>query len=1196
MAGKSTYIDDEYRIRRPLSNDGNMATVYLCTDDEDKECAIKLFDKFPGDEDSQHLQETVFYREVETLQRVSHPNIVKYLSSGEDDRLEKFYIALEYINGKNLKEALPLVATYDEYEKIELIDQILAGVEFLHKKNVIHRDLKPSNIMLNDDGVIKIIDFGVSKYADTYYSDRTVIQCKTPQYCSPEQEAKKTVTAKSDIYSLGLILYEIFTGNKVDKNNVFNTDYLSESVKEIISKMLKREPAHRYDAIADIRKEFAILKKEINQDKFIIIGITKSVAQKLFQNDYLKRDDVMSAAIEVNKDLQGRVYIKSSKNPRTGEVVYELLGRQFSYICQRDKFDNERFTIIGIRFQSNADIMATKEISYEIPYRINVKASASKIITVNEITASSLLNDLMDFELDRDEKRTTNINNRAIVKKWEEILKLERRKFEKEKASLAYKSFKQINDDTIEVILSKNVPADEVKFTYDSMLQMSAKGKKNREYNVGYMKDYLDGVLTIGLAADADIENINSYGDVSINKTMVDIALKRQEQALKAVRFKESVNPNIGNLIFEPEKATSSGSILLTMKDCHSKYIDNSKLKSLEKALTADDLFLLQGPPGTGKTTFISEVVCQILDEKPESKILIASQSHVAVDHSLTKIKELMPKIKMIRIGQKEKFAESVSDYTLDRYCKEWTGDVIVRCSRAIEEYKNEIGLDDSLQEKNTYVLEIERLINEISSMEEMKAQITEEKEKLGVLDEKWSFINETISSMKTKVKTRTNHVSDDVLADIVNTFITDLSVMNTRLGDIIEESVALSNQKDELEKRNADLSTRICASKRDANEWKEVLGLSDDSLTFQEYKESLASAMKQNQSKYDKFSKIKNLCSEWRKRVEQGEGLLQESLVDATIVGATCLGIAGLGDKIDLQFDWVIIDEAGKATPTEILVPICLGKKIIMVGDHKQLPPVVDEELLLLESANKDLTRQDLETSLFEYMEQHLNGICKDVLSEQYRMHPTIGQLISEMFYPETPIRSMTKKEDKAIPLELYESKALVWLSTCNQKNRKEEHSGVSFRNSFEAKLIFEQLLFIDKELRDLGLKKEVAIIAGYKEQKNYIRRLYMTQYESKFENVVVEINTVDAFQGREADIVFYSIVRSNEYGNIGFLKDMRRLNVAFSRARELLVVIGDHQCATKRLMLQGNDTNPFVGIVQFIMEHEEECLLKEV
>lgn len=91
------------------------------------------------------------------------------------------------------------------------------------------------------------------------------------------------------------------------------------------------------------------------------------------------------------------------------------------------------------------------------------------------------------------------------------------------------------------------------------------------------------------------------------------------------------------------------------------------------------------------------------------------------------------------------------------------------------------------------------------------------------------------------------------------------------------------------------------------------------------------------------------------------------------------------------------------------------------------------------------------------------------------------------------------------------------------------------------------------------------------------------------------IEINTVDAFQGRETDIVFYSVVRSNDNGKLGFLKDVRRLNVAFSRARELLVVVGDHQCAQRRLDIDGQE-NPFVGIIKFIRDNLDDCMLKEV
>lgn len=288
-------------------------------------------------------------------------------------------------------------------------------------------------------------------------------------------------------------------------------------------------------------------------------------------------------------------------------------------------------------------------------------------------------------------------------------------------------------------------------------------------------------------------------------------------------------------------------------------------------------------------------------------------------------------------------------------------------------------------------------------------------------------------------------------------------------------------------------------------------------------------------------------------------------------------------------------MDEAGKATPPEILVPICLGRKVVLVGDHKQLPPVVDETLLKLQDKERmNISKEDLELSLFEYLERSLSDDCKNILDEQYRMNPVIGDLISKLFY-ESKLVSKTSREEKTIPLKIYESKPLVWLSTAARPDRKEEKISDSYRNTCEAKLIFEQLLEIDEELGELKLKKETAIIAGYRGQRDRLTRLYESDYKARFHNMSIEINTVDAFQGRETDIVFYSIVRSNDNGKLGFLKDVRRLNVAFSRARELLVVVGDHQCAQRRLDIDGQE-NPFVGIIKFIRDNSDDCMLKEV
>ena len=681
---------------------------------------------------------------------------------------------------------------------------------------------------------------------------------------------------------------------------------------------------------------------------------------------------------------------------------------------------------------------------------------------------------------------------------------------------------------------------------------------------------------------------------------MAEIALDRQRKALKSIQYKENVNPEISEIIFNPSIATSKNNLMLSESDCKSKEIDKSKLVSLERALTADNMFLLQGPPGTGKTTFISELVYQILNGNdkyrgnPDAKILIASQSHVAVDHSLAKIKKLIPDIKMIRIGILDKLAESSREYTLDIFCKEWTQKVIENCKEALARYKQEIGIDESLQEKNSIITEIESITLEISELIDELETVETELEKVNVLDSKWQFVNEKIATMKQMVAIKTAGVTEEHLSQIIDDFTENLSGLNDRLASVIDESIALAEQKIELQDRYASINEELGIKGREVDEWKELLGVSSNEEYLQA-KGEIQAALKENKKKYAKYSKVESLCKEWQKRVIQGDGLLQESIADSTLVGATCLGIASLSLAIEFNFDWVIVDEAGKATPPEILVPICLGRKVVLVGDHKQLPPVVDEALLKLQDKERmNISKEDLELSLFEYLERSLSDDCKNILDEQYRMNPVIGDLISNLFY-EGKLISKTSKEEKTIPLKIYESKPLVWLSTASKSDRKEERISDSYRNTCEVKLIFEQLLEIDEELGELKLKKETAIIAGYRGQRDWLTRLYESSYKARFHNMTIEINTVDAFQGRETDIVFYSIVRSNDDGNLGFLKDVRRLNVAFSRARELLVVVGDHQCAQRRLDIDGQE-NPFVGIINFIRDNSDDCILKEV
>lgn len=1189
----TNYINNRYYIMKKISQNSSTSAVYKCRDeDTDNIVAIKILNKNTTDNDSNTLENIIFKREVSILKSIQHPNIIKLIDFGEEARLNKHYIVLEYINGLNLEKFLQKYTDISEEQKINLFDQICLGIEYLHKKKILHRDIKPSNIMIDDNFNIKIIDFGISKLYDTYSDDMTIANFNTPRYCSPEQDTNSTITVQSDIYSLGLVCYEIFSGISYKKNHALQLENLSIDIKNIIQKMTQTIPSDRYKTIKEIRDSFYAIQNKFLKIKIIQLGITNNAVDKLYQYNYINEVNRSLAIKIANKDLNDKVYILTKNNSLTEQ--FWIIGKEITFICSRNKRNQERFTITSIKYFSTEILMDKKEIAFEIKYNIQVKDSLSNTLLNNEISATNLIAELRAFENKYLLQKDIEQKNKETVNKWKDFLTLQRKALESEKYSLEYNSFKKIeNGDCIEVYLKGETFPEDIKFGAEDMLQMTSKEKRTYKYDVGFIRDYSDGKLIIDLIADLDTNNIAQNGTISINKNMIEIALNRQEQALKMIRFKESINPEISNIILDPKTATSKDNILLSSSDFHSKYIDSSKKESLEKALSSDNIFLLQGPPGTGKTTFISELVCQIVDRNPQAKILITSQSHVAVDHSLTKIKELLPSIKLIRIGRKEKFSEKTIDFTLEKFCHEWTQSVILRCKQALKNYKSKINLDEDIEYKNSIIMEIDSLLSDVLYLENELQSIKKEQQQFNVLGTKWNRLKDIIINMSTNIKNKTNYIVDDDLLSIIDSFSIELTNLNNKLENILNESIDISLKQEKLNAQSIEIQNKIQSNQKDIIEWKRTLGISPEKdEEYLNYKNTIQELLKENKEKYTHFGKIKSLCDEWIKKVQQGDGLLEQSVLDTTIIGATCLGISSLSNKINLDFDWVIIDEAGKSTPTEILVPICLGKKIILVGDHKQLPPIIDEKIFDEET---DLTKSDMEISLFEYMEKSLPSNCKHILNEQYRMHPIIGELISTMFYRETGLISKTTKEEKTIPLKLYQGKSLIWLSTSKQTNNTEEQIGFTYQNSCEAKIVFKQLLLIDKELQQLHLQKDVAIIAGYKAQIVLFKRMYMSEYINRFTNINLEINTVDAFQGRETDIVFYSVVRSNIKGNMGFLKDMRRLNVALSRARELLIIVGNQYNAIKNKQISQQE-NPFCGIVQFIIEHDNDCMLKEI
>ncbi len=199
----TTLAGGRYRVERTLGR-GGMAVVYLAVDEElGRPVAVKVLS---GGLDADDSFRARFRREARVAARLSHPNIVRIYDVGEGDGT--LYIVMEHVPGRTLAD----VGKVSPPEAVELIVQACAGVQHAHEAGLVHRDLKPANLLLREDGVLKIADFGIARAAGSTRLTEVGTILGTAAYLSPEQAAGEDVTPAADIYSLGAVLYELLAG------------------------------------------------------------------------------------------------------------------------------------------------------------------------------------------------------------------------------------------------------------------------------------------------------------------------------------------------------------------------------------------------------------------------------------------------------------------------------------------------------------------------------------------------------------------------------------------------------------------------------------------------------------------------------------------------------------------------------------------------------------------------------------------------------------------------------------------------------------------------------------------------------------------------------------------------------------------------------------------------------------------------
>ena len=309
--------------------------------------------------------------------------------------------------------------------------------------------------------------------------------------------------------------------------------------------------------------------------------------------------------------------------------------------------------------------------------------------------------------------------------------------------------------------------------------------------------------------------------------------------------------------------------------------------------------------------------------------------------------------------------------------------------------------------------------------------------------------------------------------------------------------------------------------------------------------------------SEFQKLQLLKEEAGELSSSDEKRYRILrkqcEKELLDvADVICCTCIG-AGDPKLSRMRFSSILIDESMQATEPECMVPAVLGaKQLILVGDHCQLGPVV---------MCKKAATGGLSQSLFERLV--VLGIRPFRLEVQYRMHPALSKFPSNFFY-EGALQNGVSAEDRKLPLDFpwpQPDKPMMFHVASGQEEIA--GSGTSFLNRTEAANVEK---IVTKFLK-AGVKPEqIGVVTPYEGQRSYL--VQYLQYSGQLHAKIyqdIEIASVDAFQGRQKDIIIISCVRSNEHQGIGFLADPRRLNVALTRGKYAVIVVGNPKVLTR-------------------------------
>lgn len=995
--------------------------------------------------------------------RVLHSTVPQLIEYGWDDNQAAYCIVFEHKETSPLQEKLKSITPSTFLKGIE---KLVTCLQYLHQKHgICHGAISPTAILVDSSFHFYLIDF---KLDATKQSSSTTFAA--PENFDPILKGQG-FPYQADIYSIGKLIAWYFEQKEIDDE---------EAVQELIAKTCAKEPSKRPNYVA------------------LLENLVQLVEHTVFdaQNMVWVRDSSPQILAELNDpNFKPKFNIAPDKG---NNILLDIVTKSFRIHCLW-LLDKKELLI------RNSQRREEDERNYQRIYKYGQVLALPIVYKSNCYPQFNLTPIFRKIQQTKIEERSYQAEKRHITRElrfFKELLKKEKEVLEQNSLRLRYSSFDKKGDHEIHFKLEFNAKYSADSFIRTHIDKATPPNPEDFEFilsQTSNKKEIKNPLSFTGIAYDFDrrqrilkfkdcerleFDKIPTTGYLLENIRKQEEEKNRQLEAIRKVEHNEVQNRDLIHSLFNPKDL--EGRYLgvydlatVFQKDAEGnsfEYSDNQK-RAILNALHRAPLSVIQGPPGTGKTTVITEIVFQILDQNPDAKILITSQTNNAVDNVLENL--LARDIPILRLSGIRQPNSILKKHTLER---------------KIEGWKDKTGQ---------------------KAKSNWKSYAQEFKEKVAAENTLLSSIFDILASTKS------------------------WATQKKHLGKTIARFDDLSTLSNSLTTKDAFIAALNEIS----------------SLDFVAY-----------------FTKHE-LHKDWLATIsalDENSNLNQKLIDSIQVIGATTNHIAaGKYKKYNFEFDYVIMDESGKATLAESLIPLVLAKNAVLVGDHRQLRPMLTANREVenwlrnkYKSEAEGLEWDDYfnRPSLFEQVIEQIDNDFKSQLAECRRCSKDQILLTSKCFYEpygDEPILAVERPTEKEHNLDLKVDSSIIFLDTGNDY-RSDRVQGSS-RNRISAKLIPELLKGLDgyEKVKDYS----IGVITGYSAQLREIRNTlgraldYRQLKNIKAQQVAVSV--VDKFQGLEKDIVIFDLVKSQD--GLGFLANANRINVALSRQKRLLIIVGN-------------------------------------